>query len=635
MERIRPAFLCCKGTTQQPAFKICNGIFGRVRGVLSDPLSRTTVLVHVASILESADIVILPAVFLEVRGSIHNISPAKLGTFTFLRCLVEALFSPVAGYLATRYNRVNVIIAGLMSWSLATVGVGMSGSFAEMAVFRALNGIGLSLVVPSMQSILADAYPEEKRGWGFGLNATLGTVGGFVTSSMVTLTAQAVFLGLPCWRLSFFVLAVLGCSLALCMQAFARDPRCIVHVSDYDRLLHEPPDMDVEEVSNPPLPRVITAVATYPASQTTESERLVGGDAREERVRVSGARPAGRAAAAAAEAGEWVAETVQRGNDEEAAQRRTTMASTPLPCTLPPSSDSSSSSSLTTTTITSSAAAYYSINGPTAKFAPSAHCQDDDNTNQHWKEVWGVLAVPTFMVIIAQGVFGTIPGRAMALNTLYYELLFSHSQVASLLVIEGLGRALGQVFGGWVCDYMNRWLPDSGRAMCAQFSLGIKGGGFFLILRVLPRDGDGFFWYALLLFLVGVLGLWNAPGVNDPIMAEIVPERLRTTIYAYDRAFEIAIGSVGAPLAGLLAGVYGFDSSNTGGQGAGKPLVDANANALSKGLTLSITVPCALACVTYSLLYLTYPGDRDRIRASGWGGPGGRSSSHISRRFTY
>jgi hypothetical protein len=41
---------------------------------------------------------------------------------------------------------------------------------------------------------------------------------------------------------------------------------------------------------------------------------------------------------------------------------------------------------------------------------------------------------------------------------------------------------------------------------------------------------------------MGLLISWNAPATNNPIFAEIVPERLRTSIYAFDRCFEVSSG---------------------------------------------------------------------------------------------
>ncbi len=40
---------------------------------------------------------------------------------------------------------------------------------------------------------------------------------------------------------------------------------------------------------------------------------------------------------------------------------------------------------------------------------------------------------------------------------------------------------------------------------------------------------------------------------------QIVPERLRTFIYSFDRSFEMAVAATSAPLVGLLAERLGFD----------------------------------------------------------------------------
>jgi hypothetical protein len=42
-------------------------------------------------------------------------------------------------------------------------------------------------------------------------------------------------------------------------------------------------------------------------------------------------------------------------------------------------------------------------------------------------------------------------------------------------------------------------------------------------------------------------------------LRQIVPERLRTFIYSFDRSFEMAVAATSAPLVGLLAERLGFD----------------------------------------------------------------------------
>lgn len=46
---------------------------------------------------------------------------------------------------------------------------------------------------------------------------------------------------------------------------------------------------------------------------------------------------------------------------------------------------------------------------------------------------------------------------------------------------------------------------------------------------------------------------WCGPATNFPIMAEIVPPKHRTMIYAFDRALEGSLSSFGAPLVEVIS----------------------------------------------------------------------------------
>jgi MFS family permease len=48
------------------------------------------------------------------------------------------------------------------------VAVGLSTTYWELALARALNGVGLAVVLPSIQSFVADTHSAEQRGSGFG-----------------------------------------------------------------------------------------------------------------------------------------------------------------------------------------------------------------------------------------------------------------------------------------------------------------------------------------------------------------------------------------------------------------------------------------------------------------------------------
>lgn len=99
-------------------------------------------------------------------------------------------------------------------------------------------------------------------------------------------------------------------------------------------------------------------------------------------------------------------------------------------------------------------------------------------------------------------------------------------------------------------------------------------------------------------------------------MAEIVPEKSRTNIYALDRSFESVLSSFAPPVVGLLAQhIYGYKPIPTGSSVSKEVATDReNAGSLAKALYSAIGVPMSLCCLIYSFLYSTYPKDRERAQ---------------------
>lgn len=76
-----------------------------------------------------------------------------------------------------------------------------------------------------------------------------------------------------------------------------------------------------------------------------------------------------------------------------------------------------------------------------------------------------------------------------------------------------------------------------------------------------------------------------------------------------DRSFESILASFAPPVVGILAQkVYGYEPL----RGLGRDR--ENARALGKALYTAIGIPMAICVCFYSLLYCTYPRDRDRAR---------------------
>ncbi|KAJ8540166.1 hypothetical protein K7X08_026555 [Anisodus acutangulus] len=195
--------------------------------------------------MEKADETLLPGVYKKVGEDLHT-DPTGLSSRTLFRSLVQCLCYPLAAYLSARYNRAHVIALGAFLWPAATFLVAVSSTFAEIAISRGLNGIGLAIVTPAIQSLVADSTNASNRGTAFGwlqLTSNFGsTLGGLIS----VLLAETSLMGIPGWRISFHLVGIISVAVGILVRLFARDPRFLV--SDGNAKDQPPPQPFQEEV---------------------------------------------------------------------------------------------------------------------------------------------------------------------------------------------------------------------------------------------------------------------------------------------------------------------------------------------------------------------------------------------------
>ncbi|KAM4086992.1 hypothetical protein ACJW30_10G144300 [Castanea mollissima] len=257
---------------------------------------------------------------------------------------------------------------------------------------------------------------------------------------------------------------------------------------------------------------------------------------------------------------------------------------------------------------------------------PDSNAKDRDlvKSKSFWLEVKdlvqeakSVIKIPSFQIIVAQGVTGSFPWSALSFSAMWLELSgFSHEKTAFLIALFVMGSSFGGLFGGKMGDILSTRLPNSGRIILAQTSSASAIPLAAILLLALPNDPSSGAVHGLVLFIVGFCISWNAPATNNPIFAEIVPEKSRTSVYAMDRSFESILSSFAPPIVGILAQyVYGYKPVPTGSSESEEIATDrGNATSLAKALYTAIGVPMALCCLIYSFLYYTYPRDKERAK---------------------
>ncbi|GJM98951.1 hypothetical protein PR202_ga16004 [Eleusine coracana subsp. coracana] len=229
------------------------------------------------------------------------------------------------------------------------------------------------------------------------------------------------------------------------------------------------------------------------------------------------------------------------------------------------------------------------------------------------REARFVVWIPTFQIFVAQGVSGSFPWSALSFAPMWLELVgFTHDDTAVLMAIFWFARSLGGVLGGTLGDLLAARYPNSGRIVLSQISCGSAVPLAAVLLRGLPDSPTARVAYGVVLFVMGVFISWNGPATNFPILAEIVPERSRTSAYALNKSLEAMLSSFAPPMVGILAQrVYGYEPDD---KGKSVQLDRQNAESLARALYVAIAIPFVICASIYSFLYCSYPRDRERAR---------------------
>ncbi|GJP55466.1 hypothetical protein CLOM_g14421 [Closterium sp. NIES-68] len=641
-------------------------------------------VLNLAALLEKLDEALLPAVYRSLAPSLnlHYSAPAfSLGTLAFYRCLVQALAAPLAAYLAARGDRVAIIGAGAVAWGVATAAVGLASTYWGVAIARAASGVGLALVLPCIQSLLADLSSEDCRGTAFGAFQASSQLGSLLGALAASALAGRALLGLPGWRAAFHLVALLSVAFGL----------------------------------------LLLSLSSFSASSSSSSSSQSASSSfsRSSESFVSSAlglfsRPSHSSHPASASASGSASDSLPVFK----------VAAAPTAASLQLTRESSVGSATGGTTL----AAWSSS---VSRADPTPGVWRDESLSSAVGDLWlrlrHVASIRTCQLIMLQGVVGQAPWSALLFLSMWLELIgFDASRAAELVSLLSLGFLLGSLTAGWVGDRAAQYISPLGlgRILCANISTGAVVLLSALLLNVFPPSPSeaaasapsaapasfetsapsgssswGFLvlWesapHALLFCLIGFAASWPLPACNLPLLSEVVPTRLRTTAYAADMALGRLSAAFGGPSVGLAAiHLYGFSTSaaaaamagrsgialaaatsaleasgsgsaaaaagaqgasgagglagvgGVGGIGAGEvgagggvmgaagaevtglavtaaaaaATAAANTEALAKGLFLAIAVPYAVNVVLIAACFWAYPEDRKHASVANW-----------------
>lgn len=176
----------------------------------------------------------------------------------FAFALFYSVMAVPLGRLADRGNRRNLILAGVLAFSFATMSCGLATGFTTLFLARMAVGVGEATLTPAGASLIGDYFPREKLGRAMGLFTGATFVGSglaliFIGAMLGWLgTAELKLPGLgpvADWRAAFLLAALPGLAFCMLMLSVREPPRAGVatqafepiatvarHVRDHPRL---------------------------------------------------------------------------------------------------------------------------------------------------------------------------------------------------------------------------------------------------------------------------------------------------------------------------------------------------------------------------------------------------------------
>jgi len=237
--------------------------------------------------------------------------------------------------------------------------------------------------------------------------------------------------------------------------------------------------------------------------------------------------------------------------------------------------------------------------------------------SREFRKLAKFLRLGSFRVIVLQGVFGTIPGAAQAFTTMYFQYLSISNHMCGLIIaMRTVGEGIGGAVGGYLGDAANSISPRNGRTWVAMLSVTASIPFLYIIYMGIPREASLSLLFAGVLFAMGLLTTWEVPGCLQPVVMDIIPRRDLSSAFSWDIAIVFASGNtIGPLLVGFIAqDVFDYHYSTERVAHMTPELREHNASALGRAIFFSCVIPAVISAMNFSLLFWTYPEDRDTLQ---------------------
>lgn len=177
-------------------------------------------VLFVAYIFSYVDRSIISLLVQPIKADLH-ISDTQVGLLTGVAFAIfyATMALPIARACDSRSRRA-IVSAGVAVWSVATAASGLAGNFWHLFLARMGVGVGEAVLHPAANSLIADLFPKEKRGFPLALITASNYVGGGLALlvggvAIAWATSLGPVGGFKPWQLVFMMVGLPGLIVAL------------------------------------------------------------------------------------------------------------------------------------------------------------------------------------------------------------------------------------------------------------------------------------------------------------------------------------------------------------------------------------------------------------------------------------
>lgn len=160
--------------------------------------------------------VALPAISKDLRGNISWLQWVVDGYTLTFACLLLS-----SGSFADRFGAKSAYLAGLVLFTLTSLGCGLSPNFLCLVSMRLLQGVGAALLVPTSLALVNSSYENKQdRAFAMGIWSAIGGIAGAAGPMLGGFLVY--YFG---WRSVFFVNIPIGLLVFFLTKKYVCDPK--------------------------------------------------------------------------------------------------------------------------------------------------------------------------------------------------------------------------------------------------------------------------------------------------------------------------------------------------------------------------------------------------------------------------